>query len=71
MIGNATTFLAEDDFQTGDCLVGVSGDPFPVERIKRKLLELESEWWTVTIDACREFSTRAGQVSERIFIDLP
>ena len=63
-----TSYQAKDNIY-GDCLVGTTGDFFPVEVIKRKVLELNSERWTLTLDMCRGHFTR-GITKEKIQIEI-
>eukprot|EP00092_Neocalanus_flemingeri_P007658 GFUD01008269.1.p1 GENE.GFUD01008269.1~~GFUD01008269.1.p1 ORF type:complete len:818 (+),score=184.90 GFUD01008269.1:27-2480(+) len=65
-----TTYQAKDDIISGDCLVGTKGKLFPVEVIKRKVLELTSDRWTLTIDMCRGLSMRGGP-REKVHIEIP
>ena len=65
-----TTYQAKDDILSGDCLVGTKGKLLPVEVIKRKVLELTSERWTLTLDMCRGLSMRGGP-KEIVHMEIP
>ena len=55
-----TIHQAREDSPSGDCLVGTTGTLFPVEAVKRRILELISEKWTMTLDMCRGLAMRGG-----------
>ena len=60
-----TNYQVKDDTATGDCMVGTTGKLCPVELIKRKVLYLLSERWTMTLDMCRGLSMR-GKPKEKM-----
>ena len=71
-----TTYQAKEDIFIGDCLVGTTGTLFPVEVIKRKVLELTSQRWTLTLDMCRgnggeEVKGMRGGPKEKVHMEIP
>ena len=65
-----TNYQAQSDAPRGDCLVSVTGKYCPTEGLKRKVLEVLSDRWTLTLDMCRGLSTR-GPMKERIHFEIP
>ena len=64
-------YNAQHNAPSGDCMVGISGTLCPVEVVKRKLLNLTSERWTLTIDMCRGLAMRGEGMKEKSHIILP
>ena len=60
------TYEGKDNVINGDCLVGTTGELLPVEVIKRKVLELTSERWTLTLDMCRGLAMRGAAPKEKV-----
>merc|ERR1712179_608257 len=56
-----TTYEAARDAPSGDCLVGIRGKLCPVDIIKRKVLDMTCERWTMTLDMCRGRPMRGSQ----------
>ena len=50
--------------------MGTRGALLPCELLKRLVLEVESERWTLTLDMCRSVSRSQARV-ERILIEIP
>ena len=68
-----TTYTAIDDNlnQIDNCLIGTTGKRFSVEVIKRKMLELNSGRWTLTLDCCRNDIYRGAQAPEKLILRIP
>ena len=52
--------MREDSDQFGDCIIGSSGQLYPVVVLKRDLLELPAGTWTITLDMCRNGDVNSG-----------
>ena len=50
----------QTDNEMGDCMLGVEGARCSVGIVKRKLLDIRSERWTLTLDMCRSGGTRGA-----------
>ena len=66
-----TNYQAKPDAPSGDCMVGTNGILCPVEIIKRMVLELTSEKWTMTFDMCRGISMRGAAPREKMHMEIP
>ena len=66
-----TSYEANDELISGDSLVGITGKLFSVELIKRKILEISSERWTLTLDMCRGIAMRGATIKEKLNIEIP
>ena len=67
---NAAARYQASEAALGDCLVGTRGALLPCELLKRLVLEVESERWTLTLDMCRSVSRSQARV-ERIQMEIP
>ena len=65
-----TRYQAKPDAPSGDCMVGTTGLLWPVEHIKRMVLGLTSEKWTMTFDMCRGIAMR-GAAKEKMHMEIP
>ena len=45
--------MKDDSDYYGDCVIGTSGLLYPVLLLKRDLLQVPADTWTVTLDMCR------------------
>ena len=52
--------MREDSDYFGDCIIGTSGQLYPVMVLKRDVLELPAETWTITLDMCRNDDMNPG-----------
>ena len=52
--------LREDSDLYGDCIIGTSGTLYPVIMLKRDLLNIPANTWTVTLDMCRNDDVNFG-----------
>ena len=52
--------MREDSDQFGDCIIGTSGQLYPVVLLKRDVLELPAGTWTITLDMCRNDDINSG-----------
>ena len=52
--------LREDSDLYGDCIIGTSGLLYPVIMLKRDLLNIPADTWTVTLDMCRNDEVSLG-----------
>lgn len=52
--------LSEDSNYYGDCIIGTSGALYPVPMLKRDLLKIPADTWTVTLDMCRNDDVYEG-----------
>ena len=52
--------MREDSDHFGDCIIGTSGQLYPVVVLKRDVLELQADTWTITLDMCRNDETNSA-----------
>ena len=52
--------MREDSDYFGDCIIGTTGQLYPVMLLKRDVLELPAETWTITLDMCRNDDINPG-----------
>merc|ERR1719317_311580 len=65
-------YKTHNDAPSGDCMVGTRGELCPVELVKRRLLNMTCERWTMTVDMCRGHSMRDMQrKKEKSHVTLP
>ena len=65
-------YKTHNDAPSGDCMVGTRGELCPVELVKRRLLDMTCERWTMTVDMCRGHSMRDMQrKKEKSHVTLP
>ena len=68
-----TDYQATNDYVGGDCMVGTRGKLCSVEMVKRRVLDLNSRKWTLTLDMCRGLGMRGGgnTLREKMRLELP